>query len=66
MPNGDTTSYTYDYLNRLSAKRYGPGGGRICDYHYYQAYENLMSPLVSDISYHQGNQGDRVTSFRYR
>ena len=25
-----------------------------------------MSPLVSDISYHQGNQGDRVTSFRYR
>ena len=66
MPNGDTTSYTYDYLNRLSAKRYGPGGGRICDYHYYQAYENLMSPLVSDISYHQGNQGDRVTSFKYR
>ena len=66
MPNGDTTSYTYDYLNRLSAKRYGPGGGRICDYYYYQAYENLMSPLVSDISYHQGNQGDRVTSFRYR
>ena len=25
-----------------------------------------MSPLVSDISYHQGNQGDRVTSFKYR
>ena len=66
MPNGDTTSYTYDYLNRLSAKRYGPGGGRICDYYYYQAYENLMSPLVSDISYHQGNQGDRVTWFKYR
>ena len=66
MPNGDTTSYTYDYLNRLSAKRYGPGGGRICDYHYYQAYENLMSPLVSLVSYHQGNQGDRVTSFKYR
>ena len=66
MPNGVTTSYTYDYLNRLSAKRYGPGGGRICDYYYYQAYENLMSPLVSDISYHQGNQGDRVTSFKYR
>ena len=66
MPNGDTTSYTYDYLNRLSAKRYGPDGGRICDYHYYQAYENLMSPLVSLVSYHQGNQGDRVTSFKYR
>ena len=66
MPNGDTTSYTYDYLNRLSAKRYGPGGGRICDYHYYQAYENLMAPLVSLVSYHQGNQGDRVTSFKYR